>query len=113
MVEDDDEQQEEEEEEEEEEANDPDIEVEPEAETSEHPEQTSYDQSEMQMAVFEGQEAMLCEVLRRAHESAAQKMRLAVDQQSVAGTCKAQREYEAQLDMARHLQASFELGRIV
>ena len=112
VVEDDDEQQEEEEEEEEEE-NDPDIEVEPEAETSGQSGQTSYDQSEMQMAVFEGQEAMLCEVLRRAHESAAQKMRLAVDQQSVAGTCKAQREYEAQIDMARHLQTSFGLGRIV
>jgi CMP-2-keto-3-deoxyoctulosonic acid synthetase len=67
----------------------------------------------MQLAVFEGQKAMLCELLRRAHESAAHKMRLAVDQQSVAGICKAQRDHEAQLDMARHLQETFELGTIV
>ena len=56
---------------------------------------------------------MLCELLRRAHESAAHKMRLAVDQQSVSGICKAQRDHEAQLDMAQHLQNTFELELIV
>ena len=72
----------------------------------------SYDYSEMQLAVFEGQEAMLCELLRRSHESAAHKIRLAVNQKSVAGVCKAQRDHEAQLDMARHLQETFELESI-
>ena len=75
--------------------------------------QKSNDGTEVNMAVFDAREGMLCEIVRRAHESAAYKMRLAVDQGSVAGTCKAQREYEAQMDMARHLQTTFKLGRIV
>tara|TARA_X000000368_G_scaffold61988_1_gene43803 strand:+ start:1464 stop:3107 length:1644 start_codon:yes stop_codon:yes gene_type:complete len=75
--------------------------------------QNSFDNTEVNMAVFDAREGMLCEIVRRAHESTAYKMRLAVDQGSVAGTCKAQREYEAQMDMARHLQTTFKLGRIV
>ncbi len=75
--------------------------------------QKSNDGTEVNMAVFDAREGMLCEIVRRAHESTAYKMRLAVDQGSVTGTYKAQREYEAQMDMARHLQTTFKLGRIV